>query len=56
MEAQYAHYALHNLHILPSVFAEMDENEKIFIIGSIQKKIDDDEKLRKEIELKRQKR
>lgn len=39
MEAWYAHYALHNFHILPSVFAALDENEKIFIIASIQTKI-----------------
>lgn len=55
-EAWYAHYALHKLHILPSVFAGMDEREKIFIIASIQKMIDDEEKAREEIEKKCKKR
>jgi hypothetical protein len=33
-EASYAHYALQKLHILPSVFADMDEAEKAFVIAS----------------------
>lgn len=40
--AAFAHYALQKLHILPSVFAEMDMEERAFIIGSIQKRIKDE--------------
>lgn len=34
-EASYAYYALLKFHVLPSVFAEMDENEKAFMIAAI---------------------
>lgn len=34
-EANYAYYALLKFHILPSVFAQMDEKEKAFVIASI---------------------
>lgn len=35
-----AHYALQKLRILPSVFCEMDQKEKAFIIGSIEKRVE----------------
>lgn len=41
-EANYAHYALLKLHILPSVFLAMDEQEKAFVIASIKIKMEKD--------------
>ncbi len=56
MEAWYAHCALHKFNILPSVFAELPENERIFIIGSIIKEAEDSEKARDDIKNKRKHR
>ena len=38
--AGYAYYALHKLRILPSTFLNMDENEKAFVIASIQIRVE----------------
>ena len=46
-EANYAYYALHKLHILPSVFLEMEEEEKAFVIAAIKIKVENDKKERK---------
>ncbi len=43
-EANYAYYALLKLRILPSVFLQMDEQEKAFVIASIQLKIEQEKK------------
>lgn len=50
--ANYAYYALHKLHVLPSVFLEMDEQEKAFIIAAIDIKIENDKKEKKRAEAK----
>ena len=42
--AGYAHYALHKLKILPGVFAELDLEEKAFIIASIRLKVENEKK------------
>ncbi|MBR4026686.1 MAG: hypothetical protein IKJ01_03895 [Lachnospiraceae bacterium] len=55
-EANFAYYALHKLHILPSVFLEMDEREKLFVIASIQIKIEKDKKEKEEAERKAKKK
>lgn len=39
-----AHFCLQKLHILPSVFLNLDEQEKAFVIASIQLKIEADKK------------
>lgn len=54
-EANYAYYALLKLHILPSVFLEMDEEEKAFVIASIKRKLESDKKERKKAERKSKK-
>lgn len=46
-EANYAYYALLKLHILPSVFLDMDEQEKAFVIASIELKAEHDKKEKK---------
>lgn len=55
-EANYAYYALLKLHILPSVFLEMDEQEKAFVIGAIQLKIEQDKKEEKRMKSSSRKR
>lgn len=54
-EANYAYYALLKLHILPSVFLEMDEEEKAFVIASIKRKLESDKKERKKAKSKSKK-
>ena len=54
-EANYAYYALLKLHILPSVFLKMDEEEKAFVIASIKRKLESDKKERKKAESKSKK-
>ena len=49
-EANYAYYALLKLHILPSVFLEMEEEEKAFVIAAIDLKIENDKKEKKKTE------
>lgn len=48
----YAYYALHKLHIRPSEWVEMEENERAFIIAAIDEKAKEDERQRKEAERK----
>ncbi len=55
-EANYAYYALHKLHILPSTFLEMEEEEKAFVIAAIKIKVDNDKKERKRAERKPRRR
>ncbi|MBD5461513.1 MAG: hypothetical protein HDR24_00410 [Lachnospiraceae bacterium] len=49
-EANFAYYALIKLHILPSVFLEMDEQEKAFVVASIEMKCKSDKKEKQRIE------
>lgn len=53
--AAYAHFALQKLGILPAVFAEMEPNEKAFVIASIIRRCEDEKRLSEmaERELKR---
>jgi len=44
LEANVAYYCLHQLKILPSTFMKLEENEKAFIIASIEVKIKNDKK------------
>lgn len=45
------------MHILPSVLAEMDENEKAFIFACAEKKLEEEKKQQKKMEkLKAKKR
>lgn len=43
--AAYGHFALQRLGILPSVFAQMEENEKAFVIASIRRRCEDEKRL-----------
>ena len=52
-EANYAHFALQKLHILPSTFANMETNEKAFVIASIRIRVDDEKKEAKKLKAKR---
>ncbi len=51
-----AHYALQKLHILPSVFCEMEQEEKAFVIASIEKRIEAEKKEREQAEKGRKRR
>lgn len=51
-EANFAYYALLKLHILPSVFLGMDEQEKAFVVAAIKVKMEDDRKKEKEMKRK----
>ena len=55
-EANYAYYALLKLHILPSVFLDMDEQEKAFVIASIELKAEHDKKEKKKAEARAKKK
>nr|DAT41807.1 MAG TPA: hypothetical protein [Caudoviricetes sp.] len=44
------------LHILPSVFLEMDEQEKAFVIASIKIKLENDKKEKKRAEARSKKK
>ena len=55
-EANYAYYAFHKLHILPSQFLEMDEQEKAFVIAAIKIKVENDKKEKKKAESKAKKK
>lgn len=46
----YAHYCLHNFHWLPSFFLDLEENEKAFVIASID--FDAEQKKREQQKLK----
>lgn len=52
-DANYAHYCLHKLHMLPSTFVNLDPYEKAFIIASIDIKVENEKKERKRAEKKR---
>ena len=47
--AMYAHYCLQKHHILPSVFNNLDMNEKAFIIASIDIRAEDEKKQSKKM-------
>ena len=54
-EANVAHYALHELHLLPAVMARLREEEPrhyAFIVASIEVRVEDEKKKQKEIERK----
>ncbi|OUQ33253.1 hypothetical protein B5E75_10970 [Massilimicrobiota timonensis] len=51
-EANIAYYCLHKLHILPSQFLNLDDEEKAFVIASIKIKIENDKKKEKEMKRK----
>lgn len=52
----FAYYALLKLHILPSVFLAMDEEEKAFTVAAIKVKMEADKKEKKKIESKSKKK
>lgn len=43
-EANYAYYALHKFHWLPSFFLELDPYERAFIIAAIDVRIENEKK------------
>lgn len=49
MEANYAYYALHKLHILPSQWVALEEEEKAFIIACIDVRVEEEKKEAKRI-------
>lgn len=53
--SNFAYYALHKLHILPSEWLDMEEEEKAFIIASIElkRKAEEEEKKKAEREARR---
>ncbi|MDE7297196.1 MAG: hypothetical protein K2N94_00010 [Lachnospiraceae bacterium] len=51
-EANFAYYALLKLHILPSVFFGMDEQEKAFVVAAIKVKIRNDREREREAKRK----
>lgn len=51
-ESNYAHYVLQKLHILPSIFLEMDEQEKAFVIASCEIRVENEKKEIKKIKRK----
>ncbi|MDE6909066.1 MAG: hypothetical protein K2P44_01095 [Lachnospiraceae bacterium] len=55
-EANFAYYSLLKLHILPSVFLAMDEQEKAFVVAAVKLKMEADKKERKRIEAKSKKK
>lgn len=52
-EANVAHYALQKLHILPSIFAAMDMDEKAFIIASCEIRVQAEKEEQKKMKAKR---
>lgn len=52
-EANYAHFALQKLHILPSTFANMEMNEKAFVVASIRIRVEDEKKEAKKLKAKK---
>lgn len=53
MEAVYAHYCLHKLHMRPKKFLKLDRRERAFIIASIDEKIESDKEEAEKIKNKR---
>ena len=54
-DANYAHYCLHKLHMLPSTFINLDAYEKAFIIASIDIKVENEKKEQKKLQQKKRK-
>lgn len=54
-EANYAYYALHEFHILPSDFLGLDDYELAFVIAAIDIRVDKEKKKQAEIERKAKK-
>lgn len=54
--AGYAHYCLHEFHWTPSFFMDLDENERAFIIGSIDVKVEKEMEEKKKLERQAKKR
>lgn len=54
-DANYAHYALQKLHILPSQFINLDSYEKAFVIASINLRIENEKKQAKAAKRKQKK-
>ena len=52
-DANYAHYALQKLHILPSTYVGLDPYEKAFVIASIDLRIENEKKQAKAVKSKR---
>lgn len=48
-ESNYAHYALHKLHILPSAFADMPIRERAFLYASIDLQIKEEKRAQNRI-------
>ena len=55
-DANFAYYALHKLHILPSTYLEMDVQERAFVVAAIQIKMENDKKQKKKAEAKAKKK
>ena len=51
-DANFAYFALHKLHILPSTYLNMDVQEKAFVVAAIQIKMENDKKQKKKAEAK----
>ena len=54
--AGYAHYCLHEFNWTPSFFIELDENEKAFVIASIDVKVEKETEEKKKLERQSKKR
>ena len=48
-EANYAHFCLQKLHILPSVYMNLDRQERAFLIASIRVRIDEEKENAKKL-------
>lgn len=48
-EANFAYYTLLKLHILPSVFLSLEEQEKAFVTAAIKVKMESDREKEKEL-------
>ncbi|MCI8336499.1 MAG: hypothetical protein HFI72_05005 [Peptococcaceae bacterium] len=46
-EANVAYYCLHELHLLPSEFLQLDRRERAFIIAAIEHRIEQEKKKEK---------
>ena len=51
-EANIAYYCLHELHLTPSQFSNLDRQERAFIIAAIEVRVEREKKKQKEIERK----
>ena len=55
-ESSFAHYALQKLHILPSIFAAMDIDEKAFVIASCDIRVQAEKEEQKKIKSKQKRK